>query len=205
VLPQPAVTIDRRRRRFALTRRASGALVGVALAIGLVFVASRAWPSLSIALFGSSSTVRDGQLALSIELPTRSFRANERIPITSSVTYLGPSDVVTMSSEYDDALYFSLEQIDGPLDMDGDGSRLVCYDSTLRRGVAVTVPFAKSGGFDPAASDGPFWSAYFGDLENLRLPAGRWRIGAHLRAAIATHCPNDDHALDTSVSFTVSP
>jgi hypothetical protein len=73
VLPQPAVTIDRHRRRFALTRRAAVGLVGLALVVGLVFVGSRAWPSLSIALFGSSSTVRDGQLALSIEVPTRSF------------------------------------------------------------------------------------------------------------------------------------
>jgi hypothetical protein len=205
MLPLPTAGTFTRRGRFALTRRAIATLLGLVVVLGLGLPIARAWPALAVTLFGSSTTVHDDQLALSIEVPNRSFRPNEPIPITAIVTYIGTLDTVTLSGEYADGVYFSLEQLAGPLDMDGGVSRLICYPTTLRRGVATSIPFAKSGGWDESDANASFWREYFADPSSLRLPAGSWRVGAHLRAAIDQDCANANHSLDTAVSFTVAP
>ena len=111
---------------------------------------------------------------------------------------------MTLSSVYPDAVYFSLEQLDGPLDMSGGGNRLICHDSLLHRGVAQSIPFGKAGGYDASGSDASFWAAYFSD-PLLRLPTGSWRVGAHLRTAIDDDCSNANRSLDTAVTFSVGP
>ncbi|HET7026550.1 MAG TPA: hypothetical protein VFI28_02540 [Candidatus Limnocylindrales bacterium] len=207
MLPRPAeweVEHARRRGRFPLARRAAPGVVGVALLGAIVLGATRLWPTMSIALFGSGTTVRDDELALSIEVPNRIFRADEPIPITATLTYIGQADTVTLSSLYPDVVYFSLEQLDGPLDTSGGANRLICHDSLLHRAVAQSIPFRKAGGYEASESEAPFWAAYYSD-PLLRLPTGSWRVGAHLRTAIDDDCSKANHSLDTAVDFSVGP
>jgi hypothetical protein len=130
--------------------------------------------------------------------------AGEAIPVSATLTYLGPADGVTLSGEFPDATYFSLEQLDGPLDMPGGGSRLICYDTALSRGVPDAIPFVKSGAFESSTPDAAFWTTYFSDPV-LHLPAGSWRVSAHVRAAIGTECSTVTHVLDTAATFEVRP
>ena len=52
-----------------------------------------------------------------------------------------------------------------------------CAQHDYTRGVPVPVPFRKSGGFSEDDPNADFYRVYFADPV-LRLPSGRWRIGA---------------------------
>lgn len=156
------------------------------------------------ALANVSSTVRDDRFDLTMTTPKASYRVEEPIPLSATLTYLGPEENVELSSEYRDAVYFSLEQLDGPLDMDGGGSRLICYPTSLTKAEPDTIPFSKSGAFSSDTPGASFWASYFAD-PTLRLPAGSWRISAHFKAAVGSDCAHATNALDTAVSFVVAP
>jgi hypothetical protein len=185
-----------RRHRFEFTRRAIIPVVAIALAIAGVLV--------YVAVSAVRSTVRDSNFELSLEASEATFRAEEPIPVHATLTYLGPDQRAALSSEYPEGVYFDLEQLDGPLDMSGGGSRLICHASGLQRAAPATILFQKAGAFSSDDPYGDFWQGYFSD-PTLRLPAGLWRVTAHLKTAIGTDCATADHELATAVSFKVEP
>ena len=184
-----------RRNRLGFTRRAVvPVVVALAMAGLLAYVAASA----------VRSTVRDSTFELSLEASKGTFRADEPVLVSATLAYVGPEQRAALSSEYRDALYFDLEQLDGPLDMSGGVSRLICHPSVLERGSPTTIPFQKAGAFDSATPDADFWRRYFAEPA-LRLPAGTWRVTAHLKTAIGTDCRTEDHEIATAISFKVEP
>jgi hypothetical protein len=145
----------------------------------------------------------DGTFALEIRTPRDLYAANEAIPVAATIAYSGPARAVA-SSEYPSLVYFGLEQLDGPIDMSGGLSRLVCHRVDVDPAAPRVVAFTKSGAWTEEQPLAGFWRSYFAEKE-LRLPAGAWRITASLSATLGPDCSGGKHELDASVMFHVHP
>jgi len=132
-----------------------------------------AGPSLELSARGEA---QDDLFRLVIETPKVTYSLGEAIPLTTTLAYIGaaPSNVATHSGS--GLVGFRIEQLDGPLDM-GPAWTDDLHRTTFRTGDVLSVPFSKSGGWDPDGPEGAFWRAWFDD-PLLRPPAGTFRIHA---------------------------
>jgi hypothetical protein len=148
------------------------------------------------------STTQDDLFRLTIRAGRATYRTNEAIaPIEAVLTYTG-GEPFEGSGAAGGIVSFSLRQLDGRLHMEA-ASDDVCAPHPIAPGSTLKVPFVKSGGFDPAASDGDFWSRYFADPQ-LHLPAGHWEIEAGV-AIYGRGCGPPNHFLSTSIEIQVVP
>jgi hypothetical protein len=155
----------------------------------------------------ASARDADFELTAGLDVPAAGFRSGDPIPFEATYRFAGPEPSLVAGSDYEDLVYFSLEQLDGPLDQAGGISRLVCHTKTISHGALVQVPFRKEGGYLPTDPNALFWDSYFADSV-LRLPAGQWRIAVHLSASIRgtdDPCVGETHALETSMTLEVAP
>lgn len=145
------------------------------------------------------------ELTVGLAVPVAGFKSGDPIPIDAAYQFLGPEPSLVAGSAYPSGVYFSLEQLDGPLDQAGGVNDLMCLSTPLTQGVLVHVPFYKSGAYSASDPNAAFWDRYFAD-PMLRLPAGQWRITAHLDASLGlagVPCAGEAHTLAASVTFHV--
>jgi hypothetical protein len=152
---------------------------------------------------GPVDRVQDAAFALEVRTARDHYGTAEAIPIDTTIMYLGPRDQIVASSEFGTTLVtFGLEQLDGPLDMPGGSSDLMCDTLALTARQPLAVGFGKSGGYSTTDPTAPFWHAYFADKQ-LHLPAGTWRVTASLRAWTTPDCSGRLDSLDAAVTFRV--
>jgi hypothetical protein len=145
------------------------------------------------------------ELTERLDVPAAGFKSGDAISIQTTYRFLGPEASLIAGSAFPSLVYFSLEELDGPLDQAGGASRLMCHSVSLTRDALVEVPFQKTGAYSGTDPNASFWTGYFGDPA-LRLPAGLWRITAHLNASIRgadDPCIGEMHILAASVTFQV--
>ncbi len=126
----------------------------------------------------SSGEARDEMFDLAIVTAGTQAFADEPIDLATTLRYIGESEQTTIVSHGGGPVSFGVEQLDGPVD-NGPEWDASATPFTYRRGDVQDVPFQKSGGWDGDDPMASFWRAWFADPE-LRLPAGRYRITAHL-------------------------
>ncbi|MGZ3632490.1 MAG: hypothetical protein ACXWQ6_09380 [Candidatus Limnocylindrales bacterium] len=158
-------------------------------------------PTASIGAVESSA--QDDLFRLTIRAGRATYRTNEAIaPVEAVLTYTGTQPDFATWGAAGGPVSFSLRQLDGPLHQEATSDD-VCGYQLMAPGETLSVPFFKSGGFDPAASEGDFWSRYFADPQ-LHLPAGRWLISAGL-TVYGPECMPPNHFLTTSIEVQVVP
>jgi hypothetical protein len=136
----------------------------------------------------------DGLFRLELTTPSGRYRTDEPISPSAALTYLGPDANLTFGHA-DPAVFFTIEEVGGGRQMTG-GADDVCSHTTLERGVPVLIPFQKGGQIGLG-----FEMDWFADPV-LRLPAGTWRIGVRLEAAIPD-CGQDIRELRAENVITV--
>ena len=106
------------------------------------------------------------------------YAVDEPMTVGATLVYRGPLDSIDLFGSGSGPLIFSLEQLDGPIDMQ-PVLTADCARHTFLRDEVLRKPFAKSGGFSDDEPMAGFWRAFFADRQ-LRLPAGTWRINASM-------------------------
>ncbi len=187
--------------------RAVFGLGGLAIAVAAAVVAvsltvprpASPGPTASTATGGAS----DGSFAVRMTIEHTTYRIGEPINATAGVTYVGPMAQVVPYGSGGGMVVFSLEQLDGPLDMGPASDAMCATQPPLSRGSAVFVPFAKSGGFSETDPQAAFWRSFFAEKE-LRLPRGTWRLHAQLDAWLGgCGAGGEEHTLDAAATIEV--
>ncbi len=134
-------------------------------------------------------TAEDASFRLELTTPRAIYGPEDAIEPVASVTYLGPNATETMFH----AAYpvgFRIEEVGGERLM-GGGMDMPCLRTELAKSGSAVLPFGKAGspddpkrGFDRAWYEDPV----------LRLPAGTWRIIAHLDVSLGD-CGGETHQL----------
>ena len=135
-------------------------------------------PEPSFPPLSGQGAAQDDTFSLTIETGDTRFVADEPIAITTTLRYIGTRERRTIISHGGGPVSFGVEQLDGPVD-NGPEWDTSATPFGYRRGDVQDIPFGKSGGWDGDDPMADFWRAWFADPE-LRLPAGRYRITAHL-------------------------
>ncbi len=145
------------------------------------------------------------ELTARLDVPAAGFKSGNSIPIYTTYRFLGPEASLIAGSAFPSLVYFSLEELDGPLNQAGGANPLMCHSVSLTRDALVEVPFQKTGAYSGTDPNASFWDGYFASPV-LRLPAGLWRITANLNASIRgadDPCAGEVHTLAASVTFEV--
>ena len=145
---------------------------------------------------------RDDIFVLVMHVDRASYEASEPISAGAALTYVGPAPVIDARGSGSGPILFSIEQLDGPLDM-GITATGDCATHPFVRDVAQTRQFVKSAAFDPEDPADAFWPAYLAD-PLLRLPAGKWRLTASVELAIGD-CGDPWHRLEAAAEVMVQP
>ena len=126
------------------------------------------------------------------------FRAADAVPISTTLTYLGPAAASAWWGSGSGPIRFLVEQLDGPLRTGGLMTADCGGPHPMPRGVGSTIPFVKSG----SATDMP--DGWFDDPQ-IHLPPGLWRITAETAFDLATVCGGEDIQMDASLVLRVDP
>jgi hypothetical protein len=167
----------------------------------IALVAALSACALAVGSKGPTSTDRNGPFVLSFEASAPSYAANEPVIAVAQLGYDGPETVAHLSGSGSGPILFDIEQLDGDLDQsafqDDD-----CKPHDLPAGQPVEIAFRKSGAFDPASPRANFWRDYFKEPD-LRLPAGHYRLTAHVELSIGSGCTNEPLDLRASLVIDV--
>jgi hypothetical protein len=120
--------------------------------------------------------VRDDLFALSMRSPTQRYAVNELIALETTLRYVGAPEHMTVTGSGSGIVGFTIEQLDGPVDIGGARTG-DCKRYEFQRGQVDQIRFQKSGGFSADDPMAPFWRAFFRDPQ-LRLPTGTYRVTA---------------------------
>ena len=184
--PNPAFELSRGRRW--LVRLLIGAIAAVVL-VGVGGLLLRTEPPRTGPGAPLGATAEDASFRLVLKTPQATYSPEETIEPVATVTYTGPRPTETLfHAAY--PIGFQIEEVGGERGM-GGGMDQPCLRTELAKGEAATLPFAKAGspddprrGFDRAWYEDPV----------LRLPAGTWRIIAHLNVSLGD-CGGEPHQL----------
>ncbi|HET7026549.1 MAG TPA: hypothetical protein VFI28_02535 [Candidatus Limnocylindrales bacterium] len=184
-------------------RRIVAVVVFVCLAAGC---AARGAPASSRATpaplpTAPNASVSDEAFELRISTPSTQPAPNEPITIETTVTYIGDEAMPAVAHAAGGPVAFELVDVDhgrsvGPVVDDA------CARGTMRRGVAMPIPFMKSGAFEDDAPADDFVRRYLADPV-LRLPEGHWRVVAHLVAFVGDCTAGGAHELQAAVELVV--
>jgi hypothetical protein len=151
--------------------------------------------------FGSAeTTVADALFRLAVHADQATYQASDAIAVHAVLTYTGTDASFVPAGSGEGLVAFSLRQLDGTLDMEA-AVTADCVPHPMTPGVPQTIPFFKSGAWEPEASDAGFWSRFFADPV-LHLPPGRWAIIAQ-GSIRGPECAPPQHDLTASVEVTV--
>jgi len=149
----------------------------------------------------SSVTKSDGTFELTISTPNARIAPNEPIPITTTLTYVGPKPGIEAAGSGGGLVAFSLEEVGGTRSIHSAITADCRTGYRFTRGVPVEQRFGKSGGFSQEDPNADFIRTYLTDPV-LRLPVGRWRIVADLIASDGM-CDAGAHVLSAPLEITV--
>jgi hypothetical protein len=142
-----------------------------------------------------------GTFNMQLTAPRATFVAGEVIDgIVAELTYDGPAETVAVAGVGQLIPGFRTEMVDGPY-ATGPGWDEPCVPDVIARGVPVTQPYQKNGGWDPQGPFADFYADFFAEPE-LRLPAGRWRITAYSEFFLG-ECGGEIVRLQASVELDV--
>lgn len=125
------------------------------------------------------ATAEDASFRLTLTTPRAMYSPDDAIEPVASVTYLGPQATETIfHAAY--PIGFRIEEVGGERLM-GGGMDLPCLRTELANAGSAVLPFGKAGSPDDPKQG--FDRAWYEDPV-LRLPAGTWRIIAHLDVSL---------------------
>ena len=119
---------------------------------------------------------RDAGFALSLRIGSDAVDAGAPLDVGATLTWEGAEPQASIWASGSGPVSFGIKQVDGDIVLDAVQTA-DCAQHDYTRGVAVPVPFRKSGGFSDDDPNADFYRVYFADPV-LRLPTGRWRIAA---------------------------
>jgi len=125
---------------------------------------------------------------LQASIPKLQWSSADEIVVTTTLTWTGAAPTVQVGTSTDGPVEFSLNQLDGTLEMAG-AHDLVCATKTFARGVATPVPFAKSGGWTADDPNASFYERFYRD-PRLILPPGHWRLSIATEGFVGPCDPN---------------
>ena len=121
-------------------------------------------------------TGRDAGFVLALQLGSTVVDAGAPIDVAAQLTWEGAAPEGSVWSSGSGPVGFSIEHLDGDLDI-GGAMTSDCVQHDYARLVPAAIPFQKSGGFSNEDVNAEYFRAYFADPV-LRLPAGNWRVVA---------------------------
>ncbi len=148
------------------------------------------------------TTVADDLFRLSNHADQATYHSTDAIAVHAVLTYTGTDASFVPAGSGEGLVAFGLRQLDGTLDMEA-AVTADCVPHPMTPGVPQTIPFFKSGAYEPEASDAGFWSRFFAD-PLLHLPPGRWSIIAQGSMG-GPECAPPLHDLTATVVVTVLP
>ncbi|KRE24924.1 hypothetical protein [Paenibacillus sp. Soil522] len=117
---------------------------------------------------------RDELFELKLNIEKTTFSADEPIPYTASLTYIGDGDSFTVWGSH---TIIGFRITDG-LDFDMEGATTLELTATkLLKDKTVVYPFAKSGGYSNNDPKADFWREFYNEKE-LILSPGKYLIEA---------------------------
>ena len=184
--PNPAFELSRGWRW--LVRLLIGAIAAVVLvAVGGLLLRTeppRTGPGAPV-----GATAEDTTFRLALTTPRAIYSPEDAIEPVATWTYLGPRPTETIfHAAY--PIGFQIEEVGGERGM-GGGMDQPCLRTELAKGELAALPFAKAGSpDDPRRGFDLAW--YMNPV--LQLPAGTWRIIAHLDVSLGD-CGGEAHQL----------
>jgi hypothetical protein len=174
-----------------MRRRAAAVVVLVLGALALLLLpAGRA-----------SATAEDDLLKLDLSAKSAHLAADDPIDLVTTVTNRGPASRLEVSSDTQIVTY-DIEQVDGDQRLDGGASKLVCTThDVLVDQTPHHVLFALAGGVDRQSA--AIWDRYRANPSALSLPAGRWRLTAHMHLFLSNDCSGPPRTLSAAIEFDV--
>jgi hypothetical protein len=117
---------------------------------------------------------RDELFELKLNIEKTTFLAEEPIPYSASLTYIGDGDSFTVWGSHTIVGF----RITNGLDFDMEGaSTLELAATKLLKNKTVVYPFVKSGGYSNDDPKADFWREFYSEKE-LTLPPGKYLIEA---------------------------
>jgi hypothetical protein len=147
-------------------------------------------------------TVRDDVFTLTLRAPRNVWRAGEPIGVEALLTFVGPAQQVNVVGSGSGLVMFSLEQLDGDLDV-GGGADADCASHPMTRGRPVVTPYQKSGGWSAEDPNAGKLEAFFRDPV-FRLPTGTYQVFATFTGFLG-ECGGVEHSLRADIGLLVVP
>lgn len=191
---------------MVVTARRGGMQPVLSVAVAVALVACAASPSPSAP--GPSTpelaagTVTEDGITLSAVAEPAVVRAGEVIQVTAELSHDRPEPLVVSGSGMG-IVFFSVTRVEdgltsGPAVSTGD-----CARHELPAGEAVTVPFAKSGGWSEDDPNAAFMEIYNSQPE-LTLPPGTWRIDITTSGNLDDTCDGEPLSHELALLVTVT-
>jgi predicted small lipoprotein YifL len=144
----------------------------------------------------------DGTFELVITSPSQTWTAGETIELTAELTYVGGAASVEVTGSGSGLVGFSLEQLDGGLDVSGV-STSDCRPYQLTQGQAMSRGYQKSGGASDSDPNAAAILAFIRDPV-FRLPAGSFVVRATFSGTLGG-CGGEQHGLAVELPLTIVP
>lgn len=144
----------------------------------------------------------DGAFVLTVTTPSLTWQAGQEIGFESSLTYLGPGATIEVIGSGSGLVGFTLEQLDGPLDVGGAWTA-DCVPYELARGKPLTSGYEKSGGWSDTDPNADVFQAFITDPV-FRLPAGEYVVRTTFEGYLGG-CGGERHSLTVELPLTILP
>jgi hypothetical protein len=125
---------------------------------------------------GIERSAAAADLELVIRSPQQTWTAGDPIELTADLTYVGAAGSLDVAGSGSGLVGFSLEQVDGDLDVSGI-STADCRPYVLTRDEPISSSYRKSGGVSPGDPGSAAIRAFLAD-PIFRLPAGSFIVRA---------------------------
>ncbi|GMK45134.1 hypothetical protein PghCCS26_22620 [Paenibacillus glycanilyticus] len=117
---------------------------------------------------------KDDMFEFKLNIEKTSFAANEPLPYSASLTYVGEDDSFTVWGGHTIVGFIITDGLD--FEMQGVNTTEMTTTKLLK-GKTVDYPFFKSGGYDSDDPKADFWREFYSEKE-LILPPGNYLIEA---------------------------
>jgi hypothetical protein len=144
----------------------------------------------------------DGVFELLVRSARQTWKAGEPIEVEATLTYTGEAETVEVTGSGGGLVGFGLEQLDGPLDVQGVTTS-DCRPYEMVRGESAMSTFEKSGGWSDSDPNAAAIQAFLRD-PLFRLPAGAFVVHATFTGYLGG-CGGERHGLSVELPLTVVP
>ena len=143
----------------------------------------------------------DDGVQLELAVDRHAFDAGEPLALTTTLTYLGPRDVIHVDGSGESLVLHTIREWIGDRDQEV-GFNLDCSSWELRRGEPMDIPLRFDGSWSSNGADAEFWRTFFSAPAPV-LPSGTWMVDAVARYYPMANCDGGERLMTASLVIDV--